>query len=160
MCAVLCQVEWFSLYLVAQEERGFEGAFRDFLDVQVSTAGWLAGCTSKPFCQHSQDFFGGSYWMLRAIAVFSWHLDVDTMQRVSKFGNMVLQDSFDKACLCLQQPVSAGANTCSCCEPPEPLACWFAVRQQSVTASKSSSGCKGSCRVSLKVAEQCCMLHT
>lgn len=29
------QVEWFEVYLIAQEERGFEGSFRDFLDIQV-----------------------------------------------------------------------------------------------------------------------------
>jgi hypothetical protein len=29
------QIDWFEVYLMAQEERGFEGSFRMFLDLQV-----------------------------------------------------------------------------------------------------------------------------
>jgi hypothetical protein len=35
---LLLQVDWFEVYLQAQEERGFEGSFRTFLDLQVRTA--------------------------------------------------------------------------------------------------------------------------
>lgn len=45
-CVCMCprlQIDWFEVYLRAQEERGFEGSFRTFLDLQVrNKASWHA----------------------------------------------------------------------------------------------------------------------
>jgi hypothetical protein len=37
------QLDWFEVYLRAQDERGFEGSFRMFMDLQVRTCWWHLG---------------------------------------------------------------------------------------------------------------------